>query len=113
MRRQVGGDFDVIDRQFKVPLEVNGRTVDFANEDVGPDAADVVDHLRLQQQVASGQQVVGDVVLRAAYCHTVADTQRAEDIQHLGISSVFLQQRYDHFDVLLLHPINTIHPIEI
>jgi len=73
MRRQVGGDFDVIHRQFEVPLEVNGRIGHFANEDVGPDAADVVDDLRLQQQIASGQQVIGDVVLRAAHGHAVTD----------------------------------------
>ena len=102
VRCQMCGHFDVIDRQFEIPLEINGRMGHFAHEDVGPDAADVVDHLGLQQQIASGQQIVGDVVLRTANGHAVTHAQRTEHVQHFGVPSVLLQQRYDHFDVLLL-----------
>ena len=98
----MSGDFDVIDRQLKVPLEVYGRIGHFADEDVGPDATDVVNDLRLEQQIASGEQIVGDVILRAAHGDAVTDAQRAEDVEDFWVSSVFLQEGYDHFDVFFL-----------
>lgn len=54
MGNQVRRQFDVIDSQLEIPFQINGRIRNFADENIRPDAADVIDHLSLQQQIASG-----------------------------------------------------------
>ena len=84
-------DFSVVDSHLIVPLQISGRIGNFADENVGSNATDVIDQLCLKQQVTSWQQVIGDVVLRAAHGHSVTDAQRAQHVENLGISAVFLQ----------------------
>lgn len=44
---------------------------------------DIVDQLRLQQQISLGQQVVADQVLIGSYSDPITHTQGAEDVQNL------------------------------
>lgn len=71
----------------------------------------MVDKLSLQQEVPAGQKVVADVVLRGADCGAVTDAQRAQDVQHLGVAAVLLQQGDDDFDVLLLRHMHRVTSI--
>ena len=59
----MSGQLGMVHGQLKVPFEIDGGIGHFAHKDVGPDAGDVVHQLRLKQQVPSGQEVIGDVVL--------------------------------------------------
>lgn len=46
--------------------------------------ADVVHEAGLQQEISSRQEIVTDEVLVGADSHSVADAERAQDVQDLG-----------------------------
>lgn len=72
----------------------------------------MVDQLGLKKQVSPRKEVIADVVLRGAHGCAIAHAERTQHVQHLGISSVLLQQGDDDFNVFFLfkseiEPINT------
>lgn len=95
----------VVHRQFKVPLQVDGRIGHLAHVNIWTDARHVISKLSLKQQVPSGQEVIGNVVLRTPHGHSVTDAERAQNVQNFGIASVLFEQRDDYFDVLFLRTI--------
>lgn len=129
MRLHMRRLFDVVQSDLEVPFLIDRRSFHSSDEDIrshaererrhfeihprdvisiGDVPGDVVNQLGLQQKVFAGQQKVADVVLGASDGDAVTHAERAQDVQHFRIPAVFLQERDDYFDVLVLKCMRTL-----
>lgn len=102
MRHHVSGLLDVVNGHFKIPFLVKRRALDPPDKNVWPYARYVVDELRLQKEILTRKKKIADVVLRGTNRNSVTNAKRTQYVEYLWISSVLLEQRYYHLDMLVL-----------